>query len=81
MRLDWVTLAPGDRCDVQSQDCFGAVANAYQISRYEVTNAQYTELLNAMAVIVDPNFLYTSSVAQDTAVGGIRRTGLLRSFV
>ena len=56
------------------------MADAYQISRYEVTNADYTEFLNAVAR-VDPNGLHTTHMGQDDKVGGIRRTGLPGSFV
>ena len=48
--IDWVTVGdPGNACDVQSQGCFGAVADVYRISATEVTNAQYAEFLNAVA--------------------------------
>jgi hypothetical protein len=48
--IDWVTVGdPGNACDIQSQGCFGAVAYTYQIGKYEVTNAQYAEFLNAVA--------------------------------
>ena len=46
--IDWVTVGePGNAADTTG---FGAVADVYRISKYEVTNAQYAEFLNA----VDP---------------------------
>ena len=32
-----------------AKDCFGSVYEGYEISKYEVTNAQYSEFLNAVA--------------------------------
>ena len=49
--LDWATVGnPGNDGEVQSQGTFGAVDYVYRISKYEVTNEQYREYLNA----VDP---------------------------
>ncbi len=51
LSMDWVAVGdPGNACDTQASGCFGAVTTPYQIGRYEVTNAQYAEFLNA----VDP---------------------------
>jgi formylglycine-generating enzyme required for sulfatase activity len=50
--VDWTTVGhPGNECDTQAQGCFGSVGISYQIGRYEVTNGQYAEFLNA----VDPS--------------------------
>jgi hypothetical protein len=71
--IDWVTIgAPGNACDLQPQGCFGAVAYTFQISRYETTNTQYAEFLNAVAD-ADPNDLYNGSM-------GITRTGSSGSY-
>ena len=51
----------------------GAVSYNYYISRYEVTNTQYAEFLNAKAR-TDPNALYNVSMASGTQ-GGITRSG------
>ena len=40
--------------------CFGSVAERYRISTFEVTTAQYTEFLNAVAA-TDANALYNTS--------------------
>jgi formylglycine-generating enzyme required for sulfatase activity len=45
--MDWVTVGnPGNVADPLTG--YGAVDYAYQIGKYEVTNAQYCEFLNAM---------------------------------
>lgn len=44
----------------------GAVNRAYQIGKYEVTAAQYTEFLNAVAK-TDPYYLYDGRMAYTTA--------------
>src|SRR5262245_41348732 len=59
---DWVEVGdPGNACDPQPQGCFGAVAYPYQISRYEVTNAQFVEFLNAIADD-DPNGIWNAGM-------------------
>ena len=45
---------------------------AYYISKYEVTNAQYAEFLNAKAAS-DPLGLYNASMGSDATFGGITR--------
>ncbi len=76
--IDWISVGdPGNACDVQPQGCFGAVANTYRISKYETTNAQYTEFLNAVAV-TDPNGLYNTQMG--VPHGGITRSGSSGSF-
>jgi sulfatase modifying factor 1 len=78
VEIDWVTVGDaGNACDTQSQGCFGSVANAYRISKFEVTNAQYTEFLNAVAA-TDTNGLYHTSMG--SGFGGITRSGNAGSF-
>jgi formylglycine-generating enzyme len=76
--MDWAPIGnPGNACDLQSQGCFGSVGYAYSIGTYEVTNAQYTEFLNAKAAS-DPFALYSTAMDSDT--GGITRNGDSGSF-
>jgi formylglycine-generating enzyme required for sulfatase activity len=56
----------------------GAVAYPYRIGKYEVTNAQYAQFLNAVAV-TDPNALYHTSMGSN-ARGGITRSGASSSY-
>jgi formylglycine-generating enzyme required for sulfatase activity len=69
--IEWVRVGlPGNADDVQTG--FGSVPYAYRISKYEVTNAQYAEFLNAVAMS-DPNGVYNPSMG--TLRGGITRSG------
>ena len=52
---------------------YGAVADAYQIMKYEVTNSQYVEFLNSVAK-TDTYALYNPAMASDVR-GGITRSG------
>src|SRR5262245_40510830 len=72
--IDWVTVGDvGNPADTSGR---GAVAYAYRISKYEVTNAQYAEFLNAKAA-ADPLDLYDASMGVD---GGIARSGSPGSY-
>ena len=70
--IEWVTVAdPGNTADTTT---YGAVADAFQIMKFEFTNSQYTDFLNA----VDPNGTNPNSVYNtdmgDNARGGISFT-------
>ncbi len=79
--FDWATVGnPGNADDIHGAG-YGGVDYVYNISKHEVTNAQYTEFLNA----VDPTggnanlgggdgFLY-NSLMSSSAVGGINFNG------
>jgi formylglycine-generating enzyme required for sulfatase activity len=63
--IDWVLVGdPGNAADTAT-NCYaancGSVADSYRISRYEVTNAQYAEFLNAKAAS-DPLLLWNASM-------------------
>jgi formylglycine-generating enzyme required for sulfatase activity len=62
---------PGNQDDMTG---YGAVAGSFRIAIYEVTNAQYTEFLNAVAAD-DENGLYADAMGTYPQ-GGILRTGL-----
>jgi sulfatase modifying factor 1 len=59
---------------------FGGVPGSYEISRFETTNADYAEFLNAVAA-TDSNGLYHASMGSDARNGGISRTGVAGSFL
>jgi formylglycine-generating enzyme required for sulfatase activity len=67
----------GNACDTQTNRCFGAVGYNYDIAKYEVTNDQYTEYLNAIAA-TDTFGVYNTNMA--IGVGGITRSGVSGSF-
>ncbi len=64
---------PGNAGEVQFHGTFGAVAYDYRIGKYEVTNSQYAEFLNAKAAS-DPFSLYNVDMGSDDR-GGITRSG------
>ena len=66
---------PGNAPDTTG---YGAVDYEYSIGKYEVTNAQYAEFLNAVAV-TDPNGLYNTDMGR-FARGGITRSGAAGSY-
>ena len=71
--IDWATVGdPGNACDLQPQGCFGSVDYTYRISKHEVTNAQYADFLNAVAV-ADTYALY--DIGMGSGTGGITRIG------
>lgn len=75
--FDWAAVGdPGNAADSTG---YGTVADTYRISKYEVTNAQYTEFLNAVADS-DPNGLYNTSMWSHTYGCKIERTGLSGSY-
>jgi sulfatase modifying factor 1 len=78
VEIEWVTVGdPGNACDPQTQGCFGSVADAYQISKFEITNDQYAEFLNAVAS-TDTNGLYNTRMSEPG--NGIMRSGSSGSF-
>ena len=59
---------------------YGSVDQIFNIGKYETTNLQYVDFLNAVAVGSDPNSLYHTSMGT-TVWGGITRSGTLGSYV
>lgn len=82
--IEWVTVEdPNNAPDVQVMGDgtrgYGAVEYAYRISKYEVTNGQYRELLNAVAK-TDTYELYSGSM-HSSPFGGITQTGTPGNYV
>ncbi len=78
--MDYVSVGhAGNAADPATGSLYGAVAYAYQIGKYEVTNAQYTEFLNAVNPTgsgtdgIGPNSIYNTSMGNDDR-GGITYT-------
>jgi formylglycine-generating enzyme len=75
--IDWVTVGdPGNAADTTGDpNPAGAVADAFQIMKYEWTNSQYVDFLNAVdASGTNPNSVYNTNMGSD-ARGGITNTG------
>jgi len=84
--LDWVTVGdPGNAGELSGtiagpDAIVGGVDYTYRIAKYEVTNAQYAEFLNAVADS-DPNGLYNPSMAGGGHnTGGITRSGTAANY-
>lgn len=66
---------PGNATDRATGNLYGSVSYSYNIGTYDVTAAQYTAFLNAVAKTADPVGLYNSAMATDTMYGcGITQT-------
>ncbi|MDC0251754.1 formylglycine-generating enzyme family protein [bacterium] len=80
--IEMVTVGnPGngpDAGNTNEPNTYGAVAETFQIGKYEVTNAQYAVFLNAVAA-TDTYGLFNSNMESDVR-GGIRRTGADGSY-
>jgi formylglycine-generating enzyme required for sulfatase activity len=76
--IDWVQVGDSPNVADTPSNCFaancGSVGDGYNISKYETTNAQYAEFLNAKAAS-DPLGLYHTNMGSDTSNGGITRSG------
>ncbi|MEZ6117758.1 MAG: SUMF1/EgtB/PvdO family nonheme iron enzyme [Pirellulaceae bacterium] len=75
--FDWAAVGNAGNANDTHGEGYGAVANAYRISKHEVTNNQYAEFLNAVAATdsfggSDPN-LYNANM-------DITRSGSSGSF-
>ena len=74
--IDWVTVGdPGNTADTTGDpNPAGAVADSFQIMKYEFTNQQYTDFLNSVdAGGTNPNTVYNTSMGINTR-GGISFT-------
>jgi formylglycine-generating enzyme required for sulfatase activity len=76
--IQWVTVGdPGNAADTDPTG-YGAVATSFQIMKYEFTNQQYADFLNAAAK-TDTYSLYNADMGTN-AVGGITRSGQEGSY-
>jgi formylglycine-generating enzyme required for sulfatase activity len=76
--MAWTPIGnPGNACDPQLEECFGAVGYAYGIGTNEVTNGQYAEFLNAIAS-TDTNEIFEPILF--SPLSGISRTGAPGSY-
>ena len=67
-----------DAGNASEASVYGAVAEAFQIGKYEVTNAQYAAFLNAVAA-EDPNGVFNANM-ESAARGGIQQFGTSPNF-
>lgn len=65
---------PTDAGNTSEASVYGAVNYEYSIGKYEVSLAQYTRFLNAVAAS-DPNGLYNGNMATILNIAGIARSG------
>ena len=65
---------PGNADDIYGAG-YGGVAYEYNIGKYEVSNAEYCNFLNAVATVGDPHGLYSTSMGGGrNDIGGISRS-------
>jgi formylglycine-generating enzyme required for sulfatase activity len=81
--IDWVLVGNAGNAADTDTNCLaancGSVSYDYLISKYEITNAQYAEFLNAKAAS-DPLNLYEMQMGSDAVFGGIERSGVSGSY-
>ncbi|MFM1903415.1 MAG: hypothetical protein RLZZ440_1315 [Planctomycetota bacterium] len=75
--IDWVTV--GDPGNAADDTGYGAVADSFQIGKYEVTIGQYTDFLNAVAA-TDTYSLYHPNMAGNLNNAGISQSGASGSY-
>jgi formylglycine-generating enzyme len=75
--IEWVTV--GSPNVTKDDTGYGAVGYEFQMAKYETTNAQYVEFLNAVADKEDVHGLYSAAMASSVH-GGIARQGALGSY-
>ncbi len=74
--VDWVAI--GDPGNTADDTGYGSVGYAYQVGKYEVTNGEYAEFLNAVAA-TDTYSLYNTDMGSGS--GGITRSGSSGSYM
>lgn len=80
VEVAWRTVGnPGNSCtNSDPYGCIGGVPYVYEISKFEVTNAQYTAFLNSVAA-ADTFLLYNTLMTTEVQ-GGITRSGSPGSY-
>ncbi len=76
--IEWVTV--GSPNITKDNTGYGAVGYEFQMAKYETTNAQYVEFLNAVAGKEDVHGLYHAGMTTHLH-GGIARQGSLGNYV
>ncbi len=74
---DFVTI--GNSGNAEDSTGFGAVNYQYKIGKYDVTIAQYTAFLNAVAA-TDTYGLYNTGMGTDLNIAGITQSGQMGSY-
>ncbi len=72
------TVTVGDAGNAADTTGYGAVADVFNIGKYEVTIGQYTTFLNSVASITSDSYivdLWNNSMQDDTSTQGISRSG------
>lgn len=74
--IAWTPVGnPGNAADPVAGSLYGAVGYSYEIDKYDVTNSQYVEFLNAKDPTgADPLQLYNSNMSGPFNRGGINYT-------
>ena len=67
---------PGNPADGNG---LGSVADTFRMTVYEITNAEYLEMLDAVAA-ADPNGLFNFDIMTDSDRGGLLQSGSSGSF-
>jgi sulfatase modifying factor 1 len=69
--IDWVTVGnPGNDPDPATGNLYGAVADVFRIMKFEFTNSQYVQFLNAVDPNgTNPNSIYNVSMGSDARAG------------
>ena len=74
--VSWIAVGDPGNVDGSHGDGYGGVEHRYSIGKYEVTNDQYVEFLNAVATVGDPHGLYSTEMDDGwNGIGGISRSG------
>jgi formylglycine-generating enzyme required for sulfatase activity len=73
------TVPVGDPGNAADTTGYGAVGYVYKMDKYDVTTAQYTQFLNAVAA-TDTYSLYSPFMANDLPTVGITRSGSSGSY-